>query len=272
MAEFTKKQIYDQLVKMNAPQDSAVLMHSSLRSIGRVEGGAEALLDVLVEYFTQRGGLFCVPTHTTLNFMKGIQPAMDLSRHHNDLGAFSDAALRDGRGIRSQNPLLSMVVFGDREKVENFIKDDAFITTPTAPQSCYGKLEAENGYVLLVGVGQEKNTYLHCVAEMLNIPDRMEENERPADIKCENGEIIHRSMRLYRCSKTPNVSLRFPKYETAFRYHGCITDGFIGNAPTQLCSAKGMKDVVELIFKNYDGVDPLGTESPIPPRIYCTKK
>ena len=42
---FTKEEIIQQLRAMRAPQNSVVLMHSSLRSIGKVEGGAEALLD-----------------------------------------------------------------------------------------------------------------------------------------------------------------------------------------------------------------------------------
>ena len=42
---YTKKEILSQLEKMNAPQDSVVLMHSSLRAVGAMEGGANALLD-----------------------------------------------------------------------------------------------------------------------------------------------------------------------------------------------------------------------------------
>ena len=64
-------------------------------------------------------------------------------------------------------------------------------------------------------------------------------------------------------------SLRFTKFDTAFRYHNCITDGFIGNAPTQLCDAKKMKETVELIYKNSGGEDPLSNELPIPQKWYC---
>ena len=72
-------------------------------------------------------------------------------------------------------------------------------------------------------------------------------------------------------SKFQFISFSFPKYEVAFRYHKCITDGFIGNAPVQLCDAGMLKDIVELIFKNANGEDPLGTENPIPPKWYYNK-
>ena len=67
MFAYSKDDIIEQLKSMNAPQDSIVIMHSSLSAIGNVEGGAENLLDILIEYFTDKGGLFCVPTHTWLN-------------------------------------------------------------------------------------------------------------------------------------------------------------------------------------------------------------
>ena len=267
----TKKSIINQLKDMNAPQDSIVLMHSSLRCIGEVEGGGEALLDILVEYFTNQGGLFCVPVHTAGNLFEGKEITLDITNPQNDLGAFSTIALKSGKGLRSENPVLSLVVFGDKEKAKKFIEEDSFITTPTAPESCYGKLATQNGYVLLVGVGQEKNTYLHCVAEMLNLPDRMADVENHVTVKRSNGEIVERKIRMYHCNSTIDVSRRFPKYETAFRYHECIRDGFIGNAPTQLCDAAKLKDTVSLIFKNANGKDPLADEVPIPPKWFCNK-
>ena len=66
-----------------------------------------------------------------------------------------------------------------------------------------------------------------------------------------------------------DISCRFVKYDTAFRYHGCISDGFIGDAPTQLCDARKMKETIELIYKNAQGIDPLKDEHPILPKLYC---
>lgn len=271
MTTFTKEQIVKQLSAMNAPQDSIVIMHSSLRSVGHVEGGGQTLLDVLVEYFTEKGGLFCVPAHTASNIFLQRELTLDMTGVRNDLGVLSTIALEDERGIRPENPILSMVVFGDRKKAEEFIKDDSFITTPTAPESCYGKLATQNGYVLLVGVGHTKNTYLHCVAELLNLPDRMGDVEVTANVKRATGEIVNRKIRMYHSNNIPDVATHFHKYEMAFRYHGCIKDGFIGNAPSQLCDAARMKDVVELIYKNANGKDPLFSDKPIEPKFYCNK-
>ena len=264
---YSKADIIAQLEKMNAPKDSIVIMHSSLRAIGNVKGGAEGLLRILIEYFTEKGGLFCVPTYTWHNLKKEI--TLDMASDDNCTSAFSTVALRSRLGIRSENPTHSLVVFGNRDKAKDFIKDEPFIKTATAPESCYGKLFDRKGYVLLVGVAQNRNTYLHAVDEILGTENRMAKEPVHTSVLRENGEVVKRDITLYDVDFINDVSLRFTKFETAFRYHKCITDGFIGNAPTQLCDAEKLKETIELIYKNANGRDPLSDEIPIPQKWYC---
>lgn len=265
---YTKADILNQLRVMGAPTDSIVLMHSSLRAVGEVEGGASALLDTLIEYFTSNGGLFCVPTHTWHNLNKEI--TLDLTGEDHCLGALSTLAIRNGRGLRTENPTHSMVIFGDRTMAEAFAADEPFVTSGTAPESCYGKLYTMGGKVLLVGVAHNRNTYLHAVDEILEIPDRLSEKPYKTTVKRPTGEIVERETYGHHTSFTNDVSLRFVKYETAFRYHRAITDGFIGNAPVQLCDARKMKEVMELILKN-SGEDVLKNEFPISQKLYCKR-
>ena len=267
---YKKSDIIDQLTEMGAPRDSVVLMHSSLRAVGDVEGGGQGLLDALVEYFTADGGLFCVATHTWSNLGKDVI-TLDLTKNESNLGAMALVALADGRGIRSENPSHSMVVFGDRKKAEEFVRGEIDVSSTTSPESCYGKIYKMGGKILLVGVSHNRNTYLHCVDEILGISNRMNDEPVNTTVKRRDGEIIERRVRLYKTSFIGDISLRFPKYETAFRYHRCITDGFIGNAPTQLCDAVKMKETVELISKNCGEADPLESEKPIPQSWYCKK-
>ncbi len=265
---FTKKDIFDQLKKLNVPKGSVVLVHTSLRLIGEVEGGGEGLLDALIEYFTADGGLLAVPTHTWANLGTG-KITLDMTAPWSNLGAFSVIAANDRRAVLSENPTHSVAVFGDREKALKFIENEAKIKTPTSPDSIYGKLFSESGYVLLIGVDHSKNTYLHAVAEILGLPDRMSDKPTSVTVKKTDGEVVEKDIYLYDCSFSEDISWRFPKYETAFRYRGCITDGFIGNAPTQLCDARKMKETVERIWQNSEGKDPLAKEAPIKPKLYC---
>ena len=45
-------------------------------------------------------------------------------------------------------------------------------------------------------------------------------------------------------------------------------DGFIGNAPSQLCNASAMKSVLELIYKNAQGKELLADNSPLDKKLY----
>ncbi len=263
---YNKEELIRQLEQLHTPKGTIVLMHSSLRAIGKVEGGAEGLLDILIDHFTRDGGLFCVPTHTWQNLGKEI--TLDMNSDESCLSAFAGVAIRDGRGIRSENPCHSMVVFGDREKAEAFVRDELWVSSPVAPDSCYGRLIERGGFVLLVGVAQDKNTCLHTVDEMLNIPNRMDTKPIPVAVRKKDGEIVRRELNLFYTDYTEDISWRFPKYETAFRYHRCITDGFLGNAPVQLCDAKKMKETIARIYQNCGGIDPLKDEEAIPPQWY----
>ncbi len=242
---FSKEDILRQLLDMGAPRSGIVVMHSSLRSVGEVLGGGEALLDAMIEYFAG-DGLFCVPTHTWA-YLGTDKITLDMTRCESNLGAFPRIALMDGRGIRSENPTHSMVVFGDRERAKALISGEADALTPTSPGGIFGEIFNTGGHILLVGVGQNKNTYLHFVDELFSTPSRMSDTAERVTIKRLNGEVVEREIYMYD-ERQGDISKLFPKYEAAFRAHGCIKDGYIGNALTQLCDARGMAEVIKLIM------------------------
>ena len=77
---YTKEMIMEQLTQMGAPRDSVVTVHSSLRAVGETEGRGEGLLDALIGYFTSRGGLLMIPTHTWANFFDHRELSLDMQR------------------------------------------------------------------------------------------------------------------------------------------------------------------------------------------------
>ena len=249
---YTKEQLFKQLHDMNAPQNSVVLMHTSLRAVGGFEGRGEGLLDALIEYFTADGGLFCVPTHTWANLKdRETMPVLDMSSSETCIGVFPNIAAGRHDGVRSLHPTHSMMVFGDKKKAEEFISGEENIDTSTSPKGCYGKIYDRGGYILLVGVGHGNNTYIHCVEEMLDIPGRLSAEAVDVDIKLSDGSIMHRKLHHH----IGHVSEMFPKYESAFRHHGCIVDGYVGGAKAQLCDARKMKEVIEMIYRRSDKRD-----------------
>ena len=261
---YTKEDVFEQLKNMGVPQDSPVTIHSSLKSIGEIEGSGEGLLDILIEYVTKDGGLLCVPTHTHANLYRDDIITLDLLNPETNVGAFAMIAARDKRGVRSINPSHSMMIFGDRAAAEAFASCDNDIKSCTSPDGCYGELYRQDGYVILAGVGHNTNTFLHCVEEMLKLKGRLSSDYIDTTVRFLDGRIKHFPIKTYVAwmTETGNTSAKFPKYEPAFKYHGCINDGKLGDAATQVCSAKGMADVMRLIYERSGGIDFLLDDSP----------
>ena len=262
---YTKEEIKSQLAALDIPEGVTVIVHTSLRCVGNVEGGALALLDVLSEHICSKGGVLCIPAHTWDKASDGAI-SLDLTKDESCLGAFSEIAISKG-GIRTENPTHSMVLFGDPEKVESLAKLERAVNFPTAKDGAYAEL-AKGGYVLLVGVDQSKNTFLHAADEILGVHNRWEDGHYRVGIKYPSGDVVMREWRMFDESRG-DISHLFPKLETAFRYHGCIKGGFVGDAPTELCSAEGMLDTLRLIYERAGGYDPLSDDFPIPPKLFC---
>lgn len=259
---FTKQDILKQLIVFERARGSIVTVHTSLKAIGEIEGGAQALLSALIEYFTADGGLLCVPTHTW------DSEIYDMRRSDSCIGVLPRIAAADRRGIRTMHPTHSMAVFGDKNRVEEFIKDEEYADTPANPNGCYGKMYKEGGYVLLIGVGQEKNTYIHCVEEMLSVPKRLTDYKVERSIIHKNGKAEKRYLYWFRDDEIPDVSENFGKFEVPFRYFGAITDGKIGNAAVQLTDCIKIKQTIELIYKNADFRELLADKTEIDESLY----
>jgi aminoglycoside 3-N-acetyltransferase len=261
MNAITKLQILEQLEKFRHIKGKIVTVHTSLKAVGEIEGGGETLLDALIEFFACDGGLLCVPTHTWNSLV------FDRRKAESCIGVLPRLAAAHPDGIRTLHPTHSMVVFGDKKLAEGFVENEAIVDTPANPKGCYGKLLAQDGYVLLIGVGQNKNTFIHCVEEMLDVPDRLTKDVVERTVIHKDGREEKRYLHWFD-NKIPDVSVYFHKFEAPFRFFGCIEDAFIGNAKVQICRAGKMKDVIELIYKNNNFGELLDNDLPINEDLY----
>lgn len=272
---YTKKDVFNSLREMGAPTDSVVLAHTSLRAVGDFEGRGEGFLEALIEYFTSDGGLLCIPTHTWANIEKLPLPTLDMRSPKTCIGTLPEIAARHPMAHRSLHPTHSMAVFdgktkaGEPGRAEDYIAGEVMVDTSTSPRGCYGKLYDVNGWVLLIGVVHNRDTYLHSVEERLGVPNRLSEDLIPTKIILESGDIIERPIHCHRAAGITDVSANYTKYEPAFRRYGAITDGVLGGAKAQLCSARIMCDVVKLVRERSGGIELMVDDSPLDEKYYC---
>lgn len=244
----TEKDIFKILSECNIKKTDKVTMHCSLRAIGQIEGGADGLIDAMKSYLSE--GLFLVPTHTWANVNRE-NPIFDVSSSIPCIGTLPKIAAFRSDGIRSLHPTHSLTVFG--KGAAEYVKGEEKSATPAPLGGALSRLYEENGKILLIGVGQERNTYLHAVDERLNISNRLSPDGFVIKITDSDGkETFSPPFHCHKAVGSPDISMQYPNYEKAFEYHGAITYTRLGNATVRCCDARKITNVVRLLWQKTD--------------------
>ena len=153
----TKSIIKDKFMELGLKEGDNVLVHSSLKSLGYVKDGIETVINAMIETIGKEGTLM-VPTFTpTLAF--------DLNNTPSQMGVISEKVRQMNGALRSNQPSHSFAAIGRNAK---FLVRDHEKTTALGKDSPIAKLLSLDGYVLLIGVGHDKNSLIH-LAEILAI-------------------------------------------------------------------------------------------------------
>ena len=228
----TKQDVFSMLEGIGVHPCDKVTIHTSLKAIGEIEGGAEGLLDALREYLCD--GLLLVPTHTWLGLVQ--RDYYDRAETEPCIGVFPKVAAFHPDAVRSLHPSHSVAVFG--KDAAAYVAQEKTFTSGTPTDGCLSRLYEEHGKILLVGVGFESNTYLHAVEERLQISDRMSEKTVTVGMKDEAGEIKKVPFHGYAVKGlTYSISVHYPVLEKPFFHMGALNYGELGNAKVICCDA-----------------------------------
>ena len=157
---FSKEMLKEQIKAMGILPTDTVLIHTSMRAVGEVEGGADGVIDAFQEYL--QDGLFLVPTHTWANVNRN-SPTYDVRSAIPCIGTLPRVAAFRRDGIRSLHPTHSIWATG--KNAADFIQNEENAGTPGAPGFAWDRLAEVNAKILLLGVGLDKNTFIHAVEE-----------------------------------------------------------------------------------------------------------
>lgn len=276
IANYNKQQLKAQLESMGLKGDETILIHSSMKSIGEVDGGADSVLDAWMEYF--KDGLLLLPTHTwkTVN---ADNPVYNPQTTPSCVGLLTNMFMKRDGVIRSLHPTHSMAGYG--KNAAEYLAGEEYNNTPCTPGGCYDRLKDAGGKVLLVGVGHERNTYIHSVEEVLNVPNRL--SDMPMELVIEllkedednkNKKLPHYNradgwkkcidsnggydnnnklcrkvyVRKHYNAQQPHISEDFVKLNQIFLDSGVVKKVKFGDADSLLCDAKGMFNVVRHVI------------------------
>lgn len=242
---YTKQDLLNAIKEMGLQSTDTVLIHSSMKSIGTVEGGADTVLDVFMEYLSD--GLLILPTHTWAN-MSETHHVYDPDQEPSCVGLLTNL-FRKREGVhRSLHPTHSLAAFG-KDSIE-FLKGEDDITTPCSPTGCYNRLRERNAKILLLGVNHSRNTYLHCVEEILQVPERLTISPVQFQIVMPDGS--HKTSNMYRHynAHTAHISQSYTKLEQAFYDKQAAKRVQFGDATCILCDANQLFQVTKQVLSH----------------------
>ncbi len=243
----SKEQLKADLQAMGIRPGDTVLIHTSLRAVGPVEGGAQGFIDAFCEYLSE--GLFLIPTHTWNN-VNADQPCYDVSETVPCIGTVPAVAAFRKDGIRSLHPTHSIWAHG--HDAVNFVKGEEKATSPAPVGFCWDRLADVGAKILLIGVGHNRNTFIHSIDERMALPDRLGQQPYPFTVTDRDGNRYEGMMRPHCCSRTSDVSQFYVNFEKPLTVLGAQRMGILGNAQVRIVDAAKCREIISRIYSRAD--------------------
>jgi aminoglycoside 3-N-acetyltransferase len=240
-----RRQLTGAFAEIGLQAGDSVLAHSSLRSLGRVEGGPETVIAALLEVLGPEGNLML----PTFNYSRPLPDScFDPARTPCRTGIIPETARQRPDALRSLHPTHSVTVIG-RNAQE--LTQDHLATRTFGIGSPIDRLAKRGGKILLLGVGHTSNSTIHVAEEYAGLPKASWYETLPVlDVRLPNGEIVAHSL-----DTSPSCSAAFGGAELCLRRHGAIRDGYVNGSLTQLMRAEDVIiRVAELLREQPDAL------------------
>jgi aminoglycoside 3-N-acetyltransferase len=234
MTTITRDEIVAGLRRLGLQRGHKVLVHSSLRSFGHVDGGADAVIDALLQTVGEWGTVL-VPTLTGDETLSPANPPrFDPLLTPCWTGVIPETFRRRPSAIRSLHPTHSVAAIG--ADAAALTQDHARSITPCDEMSPYGNMARIGGaFVLLLGVSHECNTTMHHVEEMAGVDYHIQPGFAEATIIV-GGQEVRRHVMLHKYGPARDFNIMEP----VFVERGIQRSGMIGTCQARLVEVPGM--------------------------------
>jgi aminoglycoside 3-N-acetyltransferase len=241
-----KDQLVEDLLHLGVVRGTEILVHSSLSSIGYVEGGAETVIEALLQAVNPQEGTILVPTLTgTEKDNSANPPFFDQRLSPCWTGVIPEVFRQRGDAHRSLNPTHSVAAIGESAVSLTTGHEDCWTTCGYG--SPFYRLSRRGGKILLLGVTLDSNTLLHTAEEIAELPYHLQKQPASCRMIDEKGKQLSRLTLLHDWG-TPR---QFGIAQDDFLAEGIMQAGRIGEAKCYLIDAQQMLDyTVNMLIKN----------------------
>ena len=209
-----------------------ILVHSSLSSLGTVEGGADTVIDALLVAVGEQGTVVFPTLSGCRDDSRERPPVFDARYTRCWTGVVPETARLRKEAIRSLHPTHSVAALG---RLADWITGGhELVRTPCGFGSPYDKLGDAAGKIVLIGVSQAANTSFHLAEEIAGAPYVL--LPEPVDLTLTDSggrEVEMRGTYLHRWGPKRN----YESFELAMIDYGICRVGRVGDADVRVIDA-----------------------------------
>ena len=206
----TKKDIQQELARLGVKKGDIVMLHSAYGAIGGVQGGPEAVIEGFLAAVGSKGTL-AVPVFGAL-------------------GIITEIMRKRPNAVISSAPVGTIAAVG--AQAEKLCRDHWKCDTAHGRGTPFAKLAEMKGKICLLGVDQDRNTFLHGIEARLELAYLQPVTQ---SFKNPAGKTVTRTYKYY-----PGPHRNFIGLDPVFRDAGVMQTGAVGNAQVRVMDAAGV--------------------------------
>lgn len=253
-----KDDIVKALKNIGVCPGQTIMVHTSLSSLGFVCGGAQTVIEALIQCVGKNGTIM-MPAQSWKNLdpeagvhweepeewwqtIRDNWPAYNKEiTPTNTMGAVAEMFRKWPGALRSDHPARSVAALG---KYAEYLTENHDLSNIFGDGSPLGKLYELDGYVLLIGVGYDKNTSLHLADARAEYPGK--------HLSTEHSAVMVNGKREWLSYQTLYVDGNdFEEIGAEFELHEKVSREPLGNSNVCLMRQRDLVDfAVKWIEKN----------------------
>ena len=235
-----KEEIAEALQTLGLGASHIVFVHSSLSSIGYVEGGADAVVDALLDVLGSTGTLV-VPTFTFSHGGK-LDPVFDPIRDPSEMGRITEVTRTRPGARRSHHLLHSVAALGPHAKEITAVHG----ASAWAADGPFWQLYELDAHILMLGVPYLRCTFFHVIEQLVQVRYR---RWREVEASVREPEGQKRPLPALTYSPRPGfVGNDFNKFGAILEERRLAQVGAVGNAVARRFQAR---DALEIGLAEY---------------------
>jgi aminoglycoside 3-N-acetyltransferase len=228
--------IADDLNNLGINKGDTILVHSSFKALGNIDGGIETIIRGLLQSVSKEGTLLIPALSWKLRPPEIFNPATTPT----NVGAIPEYFRSRAKTIRSIHPTHSVCAVG--KLADELLRDATQDHTPCGSHSPFNKItHMENAKIIMLGCGVHPNTTIHAIEELANVPYHNGEKVLFTIIN-HAGESYQQEYRMY--GFTGKYIQRYDRVLELPESPAFTTQGKVLQADTTIFKAKELKDAV----------------------------